>query len=113
MSPNSDFKSLPVSPEFVDALQELTQKTILECFQVGNTEPEVIELVKNAFNLSYYLTECYRDPKTFAAERKDRFDIEAVVLETVNQIADLGGVFHGPYGSFLRRKGTVLAKVNK
>ena len=58
----------------------------------------LIQLVKNIHELDYYLEACYRSPNAFLRDRNDRFDIEDIVIESVNLIALNGGIFYGPAG---------------
>ena len=99
-----DLKSLPVAPEFVDVLAENATKTALDHLKKIQAEPDLISLVESISSLGYYLKLCFSDPGVLLGERKHRFDIETVVIEAVNAIANLDGEFHGPYGAIPSRE---------
>jgi hypothetical protein len=101
---NSNFPSLPVAPEFVEALAETATKTALDHLRKFDAPEELVALVENIHDLGYYLATCYRHPESLTGERRSRFDIETIVIEAVNAIAKLGGEFHGPYGGFQPRE---------
>ena len=94
-----NLKSLPVAPEFIDILAETATKTALDHLRKIEAQPELIRLVESISDLGYYLKICYSHPDTLLVERNHRFDIETIVIEAVNAIAELGGEFHGPFGS--------------
>lgn len=96
--------SLPVPPEFVEALQETVVKAVNEYLKKTRAPEEITLLVDSIFSLGYYVTECYRNPEGFAGERADRYDIEAVVLEAVSAVGKVGGEFYGPDGGIGLRK---------
>jgi hypothetical protein len=95
----SNIKSLPVPAEFVEALQDTAEKTLHDAMRALKVPQNIIELVESSLSLSYYLMEVYRAPETLMKDRRDRFDIEEVVLESVNAISKCGGTFYGPIGS--------------
>lgn len=97
----SVINNLPVAPEFVDILAENATSTALAYLRKIKAQKELIDLVENIAGLGYYLTKCYSDPTSLTSDRADRFDIEAVVIETVNAIAKLGGSFRDPSGDSL------------
>src|SRR6266496_5899561 len=84
-------KSLPVAPEFVDILVEIAIKTALDHLRKIEAQPELLQLVESISDLGYYLKLCYSRPDCLLVERKNRFDIEEVVIEAINAIAALGG----------------------
>ncbi len=96
-------KSLPVAPEFVDILVEIAIKTALDHLRKIEAQPELLQLVESISDLGYYLKLCYSRPDGLLVERKNRFDIEEVVIEAINAIAALGGEFHGPTGATPQR----------
>lgn len=107
-----NLKSLPVAPEFVDALQETAVATVWKAMEAADIPPkDIFELFKNIINLDYYPIESYRAPKNLIGEPQDRFEIEKFVIETINQIGNLGGEFHGTYTFTYPRKDTVLQKI--
>jgi hypothetical protein len=102
--------ALPVAPEFVSVLEEHAVETALAYLRAANAPQELIDVVDCVSELNYYLIECYRDPKGLMKDRRDRFDIESIVIEAVNAIARLGGEFRGPIGDTIPREDTVLAE---
>ena len=103
----SDLKSLPVAPEFIEALEENVTKTALDYLRKIKAEPDLITLVENISNFGYYLSTAYRNPESLLGERASRFGIEEMVVEAVNAIANLGGEFHAPSGTLLPREETL------
>ena len=93
-----DLDSLPVAPEFAEVLAENATATAIASLEALRAPENLISLVRNIHELGYYLAECYRSPNAFLRDRNDRFDVEGVVIETVNLIALARGVFHGPEG---------------
>ena len=100
----SDLNSLPVPPEFVESLQETALKTALDCLERLDLPQEVVALVKGINDLSFYVAECYRNPDTLVRDRNDRFDIEGVVIGSIDAIARAGGVFQGAFTTSAPRK---------
>ena len=107
----SALASLPVAPEFIEALEENATKTALDYLRKIKAEPELITLVENISNFGYYLAASYRNPESLMGKAESRFGIEEMVVEAVNAIANLGGEFHAPSGTLLPRKDT--APVNR
>ena len=93
-----DLGSLPVAPEFVEVLAENALETAVAALEALHAPESIIQLVKNISELGYYSEQCYRSPNHLLHDRNDRFDVECVVLETINLIAVNGGVFRGPVG---------------
>jgi hypothetical protein len=91
-----DLSSLPVAPEFVETLAENAVKTAVDALENLHAPAHIIQLVRDVHELGYYLRKCYSNPTSLLHDRRDRFDIEEVVIETVNLIAKSDGVFHGP-----------------
>ncbi len=109
----SDLNSLPVAPEFAEVLTENAVDTLLDYLKDANAPQSIIELTRNIETLGYYLAECFRSPEHLLKDRKDRLDIETVVVETINNIGVCGGMFYGPNGSSQPRKTHVSMKVRK
>lgn len=107
----SAINSLPVAPEFVETLKEITLDTTLECLRVLNVPENIIALVRNLDDMGDYIADCHHAPETLTGPRDARFDIEAVVLETINAVVAVGGVFPGLTGIPFARKGSLLAAV--
>jgi hypothetical protein len=99
-----DLNSLPLAPEFAETLAENATETAAAALEALHVPENLILLVRNIHELGYYLEECYRSPNPLLHERRNRFDIEAVAVETINAIAQSGGVFHGPVGDTLPRE---------
>lgn len=99
----SEINSLPVAPEFVESLQEQATKTAIEYLEKIKVPEEIIQLIRNINDLSFYTAECYRNPAFLMRDRYDRFDIEGLVIESINNIAKSGGVFHGAYSVSVAR----------
>lgn len=99
----SDLNSLPVAPEFVEVLAENATLTAVNYLQAIHAPEQVIQLVKSISALDYYVTECFRSPETITRDRNDRYDIESIVIESINAIAQCGGMFQGPYNDSLPR----------
>jgi hypothetical protein len=91
-----DLSSLPVAPEFVEVLAENAVKTAVEALENLHAPAHIIQLIRDTHELGYYLEECYRSPTVLLHDRKNRFDIEEVVIETINLIAQSDGIFQGP-----------------
>ena len=108
--PNSDFNSLPVAPEFVDALAENAYETTRKYLEKTNAPQELVALVDSISELGYYLKICYSRPESLMGEKRFRFDIEEVVIKAVNAIAAVGGEFQAPVGNVPARVGTMLAE---
>ena len=109
----SDLTSLPVAPEFVEVLEDTASKTVVE-YLIRTKAPDVIiQLVRNIADLDYYLIECQTHPEYFQGERRDRFDIEGLVIESVNAIVRSGGEFHGPYLNSVVREVPLPVKAKK
>lgn len=109
----SNFKKLPVAPEFVEALQDTAVTALREYFAKTNAPQDVVDLALGLEALGYYLTECYRSPKTLLGEPDDRFNIEYEMIKVINAIANLGGEFNGSALLGYYRKGTPLQKEEK
>lgn len=109
----SDLSSLPVAPEFVEVLSETAAKTATDYLESIHAPEHVVELVRLIGELGYYVAECYRNPSALAGDRKDRFDIETVTVESVNAIAKCGGIFCGPFLDSQPRETAKLVKVRK
>jgi hypothetical protein len=108
----SDLTSLPVAPEFVGILNDNAVTTALDLLRKMNAPEALVKLVGNIHELGYYLEACYRYPETLNRDRADRFDVETVVIETVNAIVECGGVFHDGQ-SFTMPRETIKVKVRK
>ena len=89
-----------VAPEFVITLQEDAQATLKKYLKKIEAPADILQLLQSVADLGYYLAEYERKPGYFG---KDQFDIEGLVIETVNAIASAGGVFHGTYTYSLPR----------
>ena len=109
-----DLNKLPVAPEFVETLQEDAVATLQAYLEKTKAPQEVLELARSVNDLGFYLTECYRDPKSLLkVEKADRFNVEELVITTVNSIAKVGGKFHGAATYSFPREGTPLAESKK
>ncbi len=109
----SDLNTLPVAPEFTEVLTESAINALVEYLSSTNAPESVIKLARNIEALGYYQTECYRAPERVTCDRKDRLDIETIVIETINEIAVCGGIFHGPNGNSQPRETPAPVKVRK
>jgi hypothetical protein len=109
----SDFSSLPVSPEFVDILLDTASQTAVAYLEKTQAPAEIVALVRNLYELGYYLETCYRHPEYLEKERSDRYDIESIVIEAVNAIAQCGGVFQNAWNSSIPRETAIPVKVKK
>ncbi len=93
-----DLSSLPVAPEFVSALQEIAVDTATDALKVLGVPENIIQLVFHINDLGYYLQECYRDPEALLNTNPlQRYDIEAITIEAINDIVKSGGTFTGAY----------------
>ena len=105
MDENVRAEAIKPAIEFVGILQESAQDTLKKCLEKLGAPEEVITLAGHVTDLGYYL-EKFNDPRVkFGPEG---FDIQEVIIETVNNIAALGGTFDGPVGETRSRKGTML-----
>jgi len=109
----SDLSVLPVAPEFTESLGETAVETLLEYLKDTNAPDSILQLTRNIETLGYYLAECYRAPEQLQRDRKDRLDIEEVMVETINLIAACGGVFRSPNGHTQPREAQKPVKVRK
>lgn len=100
----STLDTLPVAPEFIDTLQENVLKVAKEQLEKLKVPGDVIDLVGKIFDLGYYTTECYRNPKSMMLDKSSRLDIEEIVIESINLVAKYGGGFQGPFTYTLPRK---------
>lgn len=91
----SVYDSLPVAPEFVLSLEEIVTQTAVECLETLNVPRPVIRLVQAISELNYYLVACYQHPEDLQGPASNRFGIEAVVIESINAVAQCGGSFGG------------------
>lgn len=108
-----DSNSLPVAPEFVEVLSETAVKTATNYLEAVRAPEHVIALVRLIGELNYYLVECQRSPESLANERADRYDIESIVIESINAIARSGGVFRGPWADSQPRAFEQPLKIKK
>ena len=109
----SDLSSLPVAPEFAGVLSETAIDTALEYLKALHVPDVAIDLVRNIYELGYYQKECYANPTGLLVERKDRFDIETVLIETINCVIECGGTFKGPWMDSQPREPIKPVKVRK
>jgi len=109
----SDLSVLPVAPEFTEILTENAVATLIDYLRETNAPPAILDLTRHIENLGYYLAECYRAPEILMRDRKDRIDIEEIVVETINAIALSGGTFKGPTGESQPRQVPQPVKVRK
>jgi hypothetical protein len=104
----TNVNDLLVPPEFVEVLQEYAYEPLKLYLENINAPAEMLGLLKSVNDLGYYLIHCLTKPEYFA---KDKFDIEGLVLETINTIVKAGGVFPGRYAGSVQRENTPLADV--
>ena len=109
----SALNTLPVAPEFVEILADNCLKTAIDYFQANNIPDHIIELVRCLDGLNYYVIECHAHPETLQGDARDRYDIEAIIIDAVNNIAKSGGQFQGPYSDSLPREIIKAVKVKK
>jgi hypothetical protein len=94
--------------EFVEALGESAQDTLKKCLEKLGAPAAVIALADNLTNLEYYLEMVDKPGQNFGHEG---FDIQEIIIETVNNVAALGGTFGSPIGGTMPRPGSMLAEV--
>ena len=106
MKANSSIKKEPlVAVEFVENLQENAYVTLKKCLNKLDAPKAVLRLAESVYDMSYYLKEANDHPERFSPEG---FDIQNVIIETVNDIADMGGVFGTSETVGVPRKGSML-----
>jgi hypothetical protein len=108
-----DLNSLPVAPEFIEVLAENATETAAAALEALHAPEHLVLLVRNIHELGYYLEQCYRSPNPLLRERSSRFDIEAVVIESLNAIAQSGGIFRGPTGDTFPREAPTPVQFEK
>lgn len=84
----------PLAPQFVSALQETAQETLITYLQTSQAPAQLVELAQNLRLFGEYLNAAQHSP-TLA----NNFGIEDLAIQTVNLIVRSGGVFHTSTGA--------------
>lgn len=82
-----------LAPEFIELLFENAVTTLAKWLRDNGAPSQVSELVLNLDTLSNYASLARRGNAPAAKE----YGIDDIVIESVNAIAVLGGVFKGPH----------------
>jgi hypothetical protein len=91
----------PVAPEFILALQDNVEETVVACLRTMKAPPQLIDLVEQIRMLGIYLQECEAGTKR---SPEIPFGIEEIAIKCVNLIAECGGVFHTSTDETAERK---------
>lgn len=105
-------ENLPVAPEFIESLRETATANLKHCLEALKVPADVLALVDDIENLS-----CYQRLSLEGAQNVGGDDAwldgKSVVIDTINNLARVGGTFPGYYFHSLPRPGTLLAKAKE